>query len=48
MVAASLKVNEVADIREFMKVFEAFKQNYVKDKEPAGQALYDMMWKPSR
>lgn len=34
--AAGLKVNNAADVTEFMKVFESFKQNYVKDKEPAG------------
>jgi TRAP-type C4-dicarboxylate transport system substrate-binding protein len=41
MVAAGLKVNEAADVTEFMKNLETFKQNYVKDKGPAGQALYD-------
>jgi tripartite ATP-independent transporter DctP family solute receptor len=40
MVAAGLKVNEVADVHEFMKTLEAFKQSYVKDKGPAWQDLY--------
>ncbi len=41
MVAAGLKVNEVKDIGEFQKTLETFKQNYVKEKGPAWQALYE-------
>ena len=40
MVAASLKVNEAADIAEFMKTLETFKQGYVKNRGPAWQDLY--------
>jgi len=41
MISQGLKVNEVKDVGEFQKTLETFKQNYVKEKGPAWQALYE-------
>jgi tripartite ATP-independent transporter DctP family solute receptor len=41
MIAQGLKVYEVADVSEFVNTLATFKTNYVKEKGPAWQDLYD-------